>query len=85
MRKTVRRIVMTHDDTLNYSIAANIVLTIILIFAFSNALFSGAMIWYLIGIVCLYYLVAVGIPVLIRLLKEENSKKPSGTKHKKNS
>lgn len=76
---------MTHDDTLNYSIAANIVLTIILIFAFSNALFSGAMIWYLIGIVCLYYLVAVGIPVLIRLLKEENSKKPSGSKHKKNS
>jgi hypothetical protein len=90
-RQKIHKVALNHNDKLRYSIGVNIVLMIALPFFVSIALNTGAMFWYALSLVSLYYLVAVGLPNLYRLTHQHvhkpvvnaNVKKATAKRRKK--
>ncbi len=82
MRRRVKRVILSHNDYINYSIATNIVLGIMVIFLGANALDSGGMLWYFAWIVAIYYWLGVTMPALWRLTHRQLKKRINGNDHR---
>lgn len=87
MKRRVKRVILSHNDYIHYSIATNIVLGILVVFLGSNALDTGGMIWWFAWITAIYYWVGITMPALWRLtrIRIKRYNKDNDHKHKKTS
>ncbi|MEK7626446.1 MAG: hypothetical protein AAB423_03805 [Patescibacteria group bacterium] len=82
MRRRVKRVILSHNDYIHYSIATNIVLGIMVIFLGSNALDSGGMLWYFAWIASIYYWIGITMPALWRLTRRRIKKRIDSHEHR---